>query len=294
MMNVLRNLKKEDQLITSRLDLWLVRNPELVLTQDDLDLIKRLMEPRGSRVGTFTGSQAGTCERRQMFNYIGLPQMGRVDPVLINRFMDGTWRHVRWMIILRKAIPGLKVEVRVDSQLFRGSFDLVHLRERWAGEIKGTLLFSKMIREGIFPAHEQQAARYLLAADEDNFPHLDKFTFFYEDKGRNNYREIVVNRDPKLEHYVESELRRLKDAATERELPPILSECVRGRGEFFHECPYSHVCLKLNTWREAEQCAKAPDSQGSPRKVAERKVRPTGVGVPKPVRKVAKRSGGRT
>ena len=270
MMNVLKNLKKQDQLITSRLDLWLVRNPELVLTQDDLDLIKRLMEQRGSRVGTFTGSQAGTCERRQMFNYIGLPPLLRVDPVLINRFMDGTWRHVRWMIILRKAIPGLKVEVRVNSPLFRGSFDLVHLRERWAGEIKGTLLFSKMIREGIFPAHEQQAARYLLAADEDNFPHLDKFTFFYEDKGRNNYREIVVNRDPKLEHYVESELRRLKDAATERELPPVLNECVRGRGEFFHECPYSHVCLKLNTWKEAEQL-----------------VRP--VKVPVPVRKVRKK-----
>ena len=238
--------------------MWLVRNPELVLTQDDLDLIKRLMEQRGSRVGTFTGSQAGTCERRQMFNYIGLPPLLRVDPVLINRFMDGTWRHVRHMIVMRKAIPGLKVEVRVNAPMFRGSFDLVHLKERWAGEIKGTSLFSKMIREGPFDAHQQQGARYLLAADEDNFPHLEKFTFFYEDKSRNDYREIVVGRDEKVERYVRSELTRLKEAATDHELPPVLNECVRGRGVLFHECPYSNNCLKLNTWKEAEQLVPKP------------------------------------
>ena len=285
MSRVLKNLKKQDFLITSRLDLWLVRNPELVLTADDLNLIDRLMKPRGTRVGTFTGSQAGTCERYQMFNYIGLPQLGKVDPILINRFMDGTWRHVRWQIILPKAIPGLEVEVRVDSPMFRGAFDGVHFDERWGMEIKGTRMFGRMIREGVFDAHQMQASRYWQAADEDpNLPELTKFSFFYEDKVSNNYREIVVKRDAQLDRFVQAELRRLRDAATNYELPPVIPECVRGRGEIFNECPYSDRCLTISNWTDAER------SSGT--NVDKPKLRTTKSGVRRTVRKVTPRTSG--
>jgi hypothetical protein len=288
----LKNLKKQDLIISSRLDQWFNKNPELVLTDDDLETIRRLTQPRGERVRCFTGSQAGTCERKQVFGWLGLPQTRRINPHLVNLFMDGTWRHIRWQIILPKAIPGLEVEQRVDSERYqlRGSFDLVHRKERWAGEIKGTRMLSKVIWEGVYEQHQQQGMRYLIAADEDpNMPHFEKYVYFYEDKTSNDWQEIVVDRkNYALEDHVLRELKRLNNATRTQELPGIIPECKTGKGQFFKECPYSTNCLKIKSWASAEQITRSSQR----RSAEEADVRSTAVELPRIRVRKPSRTGG--
>lgn len=279
----LKTLKRADLLITPRLDAWLVAHPEWPTPEPaDLALFARLLQQRGSRTGTFTGSQAGDCERRQMFNYIGVPRLLKVDPVLQNIFFDGTWRHVRWMMMLTYAIPGMKVETRVDAPSinFRGSLDGVHHRERWGFELKGTRMFTKVVQTGVFDSHLLQATRYWLATDEDpTYPEeINKWSYIYENKFSNEHREIVVARDLQAERWVTNELKRLNQGVRDHELPPVINECARGTGPTFKGCPFAHICLKTHTWEEAEQLTShpvdAPTTRGSVPRTRPKKARP--------------------
>lgn len=260
----LRNLKKQDLIVTPRLDHWLVANQgEFVLTAEEREILERLLSTaRGSRAHTFTGSQAGSCERAQIFNFIGVPVRGRVDPRLMNVFLDGTWRHVRWQLMLRRAIPGTDVEVRVDqpSMNLRGSLDAVHIGERWGFELKGTSMFYTVVLNGVFDPHELQATRYWLATDEDETfgdRPLNRWVYVYEDKRSQEWKEIVVRRHANgdVERAVTRELRRLNLAVTNRELPSMLKGCSRGKGPEFRECPHALHCAGFTSWKQAEAAA---------------------------------------
>jgi hypothetical protein len=257
----LKNLKKADLIITPRIDRWLVsQQGEFVLNEEERRLLEHLLStPRGSRARTFTGSQAGSCERAQIFNFIGIPTMRRVDPRLMNVFLDGTWRHVRWQLMLRRAIPGTDVEVRVDqpSMNLRGSLDGVNLDERWGFELKGTGVFGLIVMNGVSDPHELQATRYWLATDEDprfgDRP-LNRWVYVYEDKRSQEWREIVVRRksNSHVEKLVQRELRRLNKAVANQELPSMLKGCSRGKGPEFRECPHASHCAGFTSWEQAE------------------------------------------
>ena len=238
-------------IITPRLDAWLTANTELVLTDDDVDLLRKLLTTAGRmRLGTFTGSQAGDCERRQVFRYLGVPALRKVDPVLQNRFFDGTWRHLRMQFTLRHAIPGLIIESPVQANKYRflGAIDGWHPTELWGWEYKGTSVFSKVVANGVMDPHKMQAVRYWLATDSDpNYPRLEAWVFVYEDKRTNEWKEVVVRRnDPEVQRLfkiVRTELRYLNESVDNQVLPQPLQECERAKGQTFRECPWSHVCL---------------------------------------------------
>ena len=256
---MIRNVKKQDFVVTNRVDQWLVDNPDLVMTDDDVLLMQRLLgQARGSRIGLWTGSQATTCERKQVFNFIGVPKLRTFDPRLQNLFHDGTWRHVRWQMMLTKAIPGFEAELPVSasSWKFLGAVDGVHVDESWGFELKGTSNFTKAVTDGVFAAHLHQATRYWLSCDEDpNFPELKSWVFVYEDKRSQEWRESVVHRDATVEKEVKRELRRLNSAVRDRELPSIIPECRKASGTTFRQCPYSDRCLTFKVWQDAEASA---------------------------------------
>ena len=260
--HILKNLKKSDSfIITPRLDAWLVASGgDLILSDKDMLFLKRALSTGyGSRVGTFTGSMAGDCHRQQIFKFLGLPQLRKLDPVLMNKFLDGTWRHIRWQIILPKAIPGTQREFRVDapSVAFRGSLDAVHLDERWGFELKGWSNMAAVISKAPFDYHEWQAGRYWLATDEDPrvVRSITKWVYIYEDKRTQEWREIVVSRSTALEQAVLRELKTLNRHVANKELPPVLEGCRVGKGPIFQACPFSRVCRQTPDWSAAEKRA---------------------------------------
>ena len=46
-----------------------------------------------------------------MFQYIGVPVMSRGDSRLHSIFIDGTWRHIRWQMMLLEA--GILTDIEV-------------------------------------------------------------------------------------------------------------------------------------------------------------------------------------
>jgi len=251
---VIKNIKKSDFVVTNRVDEWLINNPDLLMTQDDSDMIARLLVARGSRVGVWTGSQAGKCERAQVFNFIGLPKLRHIDTRLQNLFHDGTWRHIRWQMMLKKAIPGFLPELPTSNtpDKFLGAIDGAHFDESWGFELKGTSNFTKVVSQGVFDEHLEQATRYWLSCDADpNFPELKRWVFVYEDKRSQEWREIVVERSMKVERQVQRELKRLNDATKNHTLPPVLPGCLKGTGYVFRQCAFSDKCRAIRTWEEA-------------------------------------------
>jgi hypothetical protein len=264
---MLANIRSPDSfIITPRFDAMLVNTSEVVLSDEEIEIVRQLTQkPRGSRIGSFTGSQAGSCERMQILKFIGLEPLYRVQPVLHHKFIDGTWRHIRWQIFLPRAIPGTVIEKRVDSKKFnmRGSVDFAHLEERWGGELKGWSNMKTILVRGPLDYHQWQAGRYWLATDEDptwGDKPLDKWVYIYEDKRSQEWREIVVNRNTKTEQIVLRELKSLNQAVRDHDLPPVLKGCTVGKGPDFRECPFSDRCPGFRTWDEAEASAKGQEA----------------------------------
>jgi hypothetical protein len=253
----IKNLKKAHHIITPRLDAWLGASPELVVEtpEEEALMLRLLSKPRGSRVGVWTGSQATTCERKQVFNFMGVHQLARYDPRLLNLFHDGTWRHVRWQLMLSKAIPGFEAELptSVTTMNFLGAIDGGHPTELWGFELKGTSAFPKVVQNGVMEAHREQAERYWISTEADPaFPVFNEWVFVYEDKRTQEWREIVVQRDATIERRVRREFQRLNDAVTQENLPPVLPGCKRGVGREFKQCPYADRCLTIASWEDAQ------------------------------------------
>jgi hypothetical protein len=149
------------------------------------------------------------------------------------------------------AIPGFDPEFRVDSPLFRGSLDGIHIDERWGMELKGTAFIGRNITGDIVEHHLHQATRYWLATDHLLERDLKAWVFIYENKQTQEHKEIVVKRSAEVEHKVQKELDYLTKCVNDQELPPVIPDCARGRGPVFNSCPFAHMCLQTQSWDEA-------------------------------------------
>ena len=277
---MIRNLKKVDYIVTNEIESWLVNNPDLLITDDDLAFIKSVATPYGTRQNVWTGSQAGKCERAQVFRWIGVPVQSQYNPGLINIFHDGTWRHVRWQIMLAKVFPEFVAEVPVQSDELHVLGSLDGHMPRVGIEIKGTSQFHKVTSGGILPGHEDQAYRYWIASDDDPrfVEPIEQWVFIYEDKGTQRWKEIILDRDPKVEQRVRRELRRLNYAVDQQELPDIQPACKQGKGYVFKQCAYSSQCLTIKNWNEAQSlCSNAGGSTSGGVAVAKQPVAITGM-----------------
>lgn len=241
----LRHLKKAQSLIvTPRLDDWLTRVGEIRPDDDALDeLVRIVRSPENQdRTGRFGASGRGTCLRAQIFTFLGMPGLKRVDPVLQNLFSDGTWRHYRWqmMLLLSGIVTHVEVPVSLPQYRLKCSIDALNDDEQWLFELKGISNFTATISEPK-PEHLLQVHTYFFGTG------WDVCSLVYEDKKTQEWKEFVIRPEPMLMRAVRRELQVLNEAVEEQELPDVLPEC-RAKTGAFKTCPYAAGCLSQRTW----------------------------------------------
>lgn len=265
--SILKRIKAAESLvITPRIDKWLIDNPEGITVPPELmPLMEFLLgSPNADRSARFGASGRGTCLRKQVFSYLGMPGLRRYDSQLQNIFNDGTWRHIRWQVMgllagvfvndtwnvpegRVGAVDDAPVEVihRMPQYHLKVSCDGENTEEGWGLELKGHGWYGGVVKNGIPPAHLQQVHTYFIATG------YDRFIYVAEDKRSNDWKEIVVRPDPAILRQTKDELNALTDSIEDQELPAIRQACRTGKGEDFKGCPYQHQCLQQRDWPSA-------------------------------------------
>jgi len=233
---------KHRPIVAALVEDYLAEHRGLTVADGDAELLARLVTtPPRDRSGSFSGSARGSCERAQVFQYLNAPQRdGKVNTTLQSVFLDGTWRHLRWQMLLLAAgrhydVP-VEVEVpfRDDDLRLRGSVD--GIVDGRGFELKGTRMMHAALKAP-FASHVLQVHSYMVLAD------LDIFSVVYEDKATQETVEHVVVRDPKTEKKVRDELARLNEAVDQQVLPPILPGCQADtKSQAWWDCAYRDIC----------------------------------------------------
>jgi hypothetical protein len=196
------------------------------------------------------------CHRRQVYAFLGLPGGKFIEPQLQNIFNDGTFRHIRWQLMGMKAGIFTDVEVPFKAPEWRlsTSLDGENDTHPWLFELKGwgmgKSIASLKNPENIPLPHMLQMHTMMFATG------WDMAIYVAENKGSNNWAEVIVHRDEGLINEVRDELDILNTAIEDQAFPPIQEACRFKKGDY-RDCPYGARCLKHH-------------SQGSPRPTDER------------------------
>jgi hypothetical protein len=234
------------KIITPRMDKWLIDHPEgITVPPEMMPLVQRLLSsPNANRSARFGASGRGRCQRRQVFDFLGMPALRTHDPVLQNLFNDGTWRHIRHQLM--GMIGGWFTDVEVTHVMaqyaLKVSTDGENTDEGWGFELKGMSWMKKLLLDGINDYHMGQIHTYFVATG------FDRFVYLAENKQSNDWIEMVVLKDPKWMRIVKEELNALTDSIEDRKLPAILPACRAHKGEDFRGCPYSAFCTDQTKW----------------------------------------------
>lgn len=252
--------RREGLVVTPVLHQFLMKNDGVPISEEVADHIRDMMVATGGgpsrdRSGHFHPSQIGTCQRRHVFTYLGVPDVGTTDSTLQNLFNDGTWRHMRWQAMGLTAGFLNKIEVKVRRKKYRigGSMDGEgeDSKGAYGFELKGTRALSKVVKDGPFDSVYPQVGSYFLMR-----PDLKRFSIVYEDKSSQDWKEFVFKRSaPEMKEAMKlarRDLVELNIALDDKKLPHILPECVNGKGKTFRECPFRKVCLETN-WEQARK-----------------------------------------
>lgn len=250
LVKTIKNIKRrEETVITHKLEQWLSSpaGERLGLeNDDDYKLLTNLLgqsSVNAVRSGRFGASSRGMCHRRQIFAFLGLPVLVIRDPTLQNIFNDGTFRHVRWQLMLMKAglVTDVEVPLKLPEWRLGISMDAVNDDEEWVFELKGTSLsITTLTRpENISEAHLLQIHTYLFATG------WDMAIYLAEAKAGQYWKEVVVHRDEKYIRKVKRELNQLNECVEDEILPPILPEAHKRKGEC-RECPYRAGCIEID------------------------------------------------
>lgn len=261
--------KRPPLIITDPMEAFFMTNDELVVeTQDEEDLWVELMRPSPNQVrhGRFGASSRGQCARRQVFKFLGMPGAKIADPRLMNIFWDGKLRHMKWQLIWYKlglvsttwpfeqALPdGIEAKFVVEPYRLSVSLD-GYLDGEYFIEAKGMYNYSGTMTD-IDHKHKLQMHTCMIAS------RTDKAIYLAEEKGSNNWREIVVYRDEAIIAEVKKELNELNEAVDDEELPPVKTLCRKKMGEY-KECEFAAHCMEHermgDPWPEQGQWAHLP------------------------------------
>lgn len=231
---------RPDLIVTPRLEAYLEETPELVLrTPEEAELFVKLLmpSPNAVRAGRFGASSRGTCKRRQVFGFLGMPVARLMDPVLQNIFNDGKFRHIRWQLQMLQAGVASRVEHRFKMTRYRlkVSLDASQRSEGYFIEVKGMRSYAQTMTT-VDEKHNLQIHTCMLASG------FDTAVYIAEEKGTNDWREVVIKRDEDVIAKVKKELRALNLAVDNKELPPVKNECRKKLGEY-KSCPYAALCM---------------------------------------------------
>lgn len=234
-----------------RVTLWLSKNDEIrPVTEEGRQLLRDLIDkkPR-NRAGSFSASSSGVCQRRQMFNYLGVEPDEDTSAGLRAIFHDGHFRHLRWQIMLLNAGVIDVVEKRFSHPefLLTGSVDGMNTKEGWIFELKGTSQFSNIQRNGVMPGHLRQIHAYFLLTG------LDDAVLVYENKQNQTFEEFNVHKSPDIEDDVLYEYESLTNHVFNGTWPEMLHLCKTQEGDDYKNCPYTESCPSAEVTYEIQR-----------------------------------------
>lgn len=213
---------------------------------DDLALASRLLaasQDNSKRDGRFGASSRGTCHRAQIYGFLGLPRAQVIGYQLQNIFNDGTFRHIRWQLMLMKAgiVTDVEVPFKVPDWRLSTSLDAENDAHPWLLELKGvgggkSITHVKNV-EDIPQAHMLQMHTMLFAT---GWPLA---IYIQEAKATNGWTEVLVPRDEAIINEVRVELDILNTAVEDKTIPHIQEACKRKQGDY-KQCPYGALCLR--------------------------------------------------
>jgi hypothetical protein len=259
---IIKRSKDSASLIVSpRLDRWLLDHPEgIVVTAEYQPLLARLTSDNSNaqRTARFGSSNRGTCLRQQVFRFLGMPGLASADSALQNLFNDGTWRHIRHQVM--GMIGGWFTDVEVKAQLpqynLGTSLDGENSAEGWGFELKGTSNFGRIVEYDIPHGHLLQMHTAMMARN------LDRMVYLAEDKRSQQWKEIIIQRDPLLIREVKDELNRASDAIEDQRLPEVLPACKIHKGSEYQGCPFRRYCPSQQAWPKNSTWSKGVQTGG--------------------------------
>lgn len=247
--SLIKSVKRGQQsqlLVTPKIEQFLLDVPEGVIWDDEAyALFKRLTEAafgtNSDRSGRFGSSSRGTCQRAQMWKYIGMPERKIIDPEVLNLFNDGKWRHIRWQMMGMQSGALTHVEYPLKMKKYRlgSSADGLNSIDSFLFELKGDRHMARLLDAagGVDPKHNLQIHTMLLVTG------WDIASYVMEDKATQQWREIVVERDPVVIAQVKQELEELNEHVEQRSLPEPLPACQAKEGPY-RNCPFAKPCIE--------------------------------------------------
>lgn len=242
----LKTIKKaEPQKVTPIIERFLLENPEGVIWDDaGFSLFREIVErsqgnDAAGRAGRFGASSRGTCMRRQMFSFLGMPAGRLLDPSVQNLFNDGKWRHLRWQMMLVQSGAATHAEWPATFPKYRMkcSMDALNAEEQWLFELKGDRYIARILGDGVPEAHMLQMHSMMLVTGWDDF------VYVMEDKSTSEWREFRVKKDPDIMRRVRNEMEDLNEHVERRVLPDVLPACASKEGPY-RTCPYAAQCIE--------------------------------------------------
>jgi hypothetical protein len=242
LLSAVKRIKKaEGLLVTPKVIDFLQRHPDGVVWDDEAYEVWRELTARAmgndDRSGRFGASSRGDCLRLQVFNFLGMPAGKLLGPDTQNLFNDGKWRHLRWqmMALQAGAITHAEYPYAMKSLRVSGSMDGLNSYESFGFELKGDRNWSRVM-DGVPEKHDLQMHTMMLATG------WDTFVYIVEDKESQQWREIIVRRDPKIIALVRAELEELNEYIEDHRLPPVLPACAAKEGPY-RSCDFARQCL---------------------------------------------------
>lgn len=269
-------ITQQNLIVTPPLTEWMIKHGDDAFNEQVGDKIKELLTTKPRYRGkSFSSSSAGKCQRAQVYGYLDAPQ-DSPSQQLMNIYIDGKWRHLRWQAMLLAAgvlteveyplpWPGMRSVGTMDGL---GVVSDTHPVYTWRGkefgwELKGvsTFMYGTLAKSGPLESHLNQVARYFLSSG------LELFSIVYEDKTTQAIHEWVVeaNTDDMKKRIARSrvELEELNQAIDNKVLPERLPECASLRGDTFKACNYGvdkqGVCALRNKWPKNDTFRKESD-----------------------------------
>ena len=191
------------------------------------------------RVHRFSASGLGGCERRLLFGYAGVEQLGE-DPDAQDLMSMGSHDHLFWQVeglsmgwlkLCERFVLNKRTRVggSIDGIIFDDSI--------WELKTVTTGKFSKMTDQN-WPFHD-----HLVQADEYGEQWgSDYISIVYQDRQYGTYREFRIERDDKINKWRLELIERLNNHLADDTLPPMLADCEIRVGPTYRQCPYRKYC----------------------------------------------------
>lgn len=248
---------KTDLPVTPRHEAWLASNATPTYSAGAKSfLAAEIGKEQRDRTRSFSASSAGSCHRRRVLAWLGVPESRGPSSRLVSIFHNGTYMHLRWQL------AGLSAGWLAAPEVFAGN---AHLN------LKGTLDGVLDTGEGLeLKSINSYGFSYLMSAGKPKAAHvyqitayflmteIERFSVIYENKDTQDYREFVVTRkDAPVAQAIE-EFERLNYAVDFEELPEVKDACWAGEGTEYLQCPFRDNCPTIRSWSHAQELALIP------------------------------------